>query len=52
MDEIDINVNDPRNNGDFLILSHAIDNYNAYLNDGAYWLTLEKRCLSFIKQLG
>ncbi|EEW2259953.1 hypothetical protein D9F30_23500 [Escherichia coli] len=52
MDEIDINVNDPRNNGDFLILSHAIDNYNAYLNDGAYWLTLEKRCLSLIKQFG
>lgn len=52
MDEIDININDPRNNGDFLILSHAIDNYHAYLNDGVYWLTLEKRCFSLIKQLG
>ncbi len=52
MNDIDINVNDPRRNSDFLILSHAINNYNAYLNDGAYWLTLEKRCLSLIQQNG
>ena len=52
MADISINVRDPRENRDFLILSHALNDYKTHLNDGTYWLTLEKRCLSLIHEIG
>lgn len=52
MADISINVRDPRGNRDFLILSHALNDYKTHLNDGTYWLTLEKRCLSLIHEIG
>lgn len=52
MDDMNINVRDPRGNSDFLILSHALNDYKDHLNDGTYWLTLEKRCLSLIHEIG
>ncbi|MFQ6247201.1 VasL domain-containing protein [Yersinia enterocolitica] len=52
MSDIDINISDPRKHSDFLILSHTIKDYKNHSNDGTYWLTIEKRCLSLINMLG
>lgn len=52
MADIDINISDPRKHSDFLILSHTINDYKNHLNDGTYWLTMEKRCLSLINMIG
>lgn len=52
LSKLSININDPRQNNEFLWLSYNINNIKAGQHERTYWMTLEKRCLSLFQDNG
>lgn len=50
--DVTINTTDPKNNKEFLWLSYSINNLSSVKHEKAYWMTLEKRCLSLFSDNG
>lgn len=52
LSKLSININDPRQNNEFLWLSYNINNIKAGQHERTYWMTLEKDAYHFSKIMG
>ena len=50
--DIAVSTTDPRNNKEFLWISYSMNNLSPAKCERAYWMTLEKRCLSLFMENG
>lgn len=50
--DLTVNTTDPKNNREFLWLSYSMNNLSSVKYEKAYWMTLEKRCLSLFMENG
>lgn len=50
--DLTVNTTNPKNSKEFLWLSYSINNLSSAKYEKAYWMTLEKRCLSLFMENG